>query len=280
MISLASHGATTSFRDADLRPVRERVLPPRAHDWDADEDAVLIIQHQAIGQPGTIIQTLMADGVGYDLRQLHARAPLPSPDELAGYRAIIVLGGSMDTDEEHVYPFLLEERRLVQAAIEQEIPLLGICLGAQQLACVDGGCVFKRQEPAVGWMPIRLVDRDVLFEGVPAEFMALEWHARSFTVADGACPLAVRSGDVGVQAFRAGRCAWGLQFHPEIDGPTLDVWLKRDNKGMRARAPHVLEQLQAQRDEIVENSRALCARLVRNLLRVAAEPGCRPACPE
>jgi GMP synthase-like glutamine amidotransferase len=112
----------------------------------------------------------------------------------------------------------------------------------------------------------------LLFEGVPREFMALEWHAQSFTVPDHACPLAMRSGDVGVQAFRAGRRAWGLQFHPEIDAATLEVWLKRDNKGLRQRAPHVLEQLHEQRDEIALSSRRLCSRLVRNLLRAADQP--------
>ena len=234
---------------------------------------MLIIQHQAIGQPGTIIDTLVSEGVGYDLRQLHARVPLPAPDELVNYKALIVLGGSMNTDQADLYPFLLEERLLLEEALRRELPVLGICLGAQQLACVHGGCVFERQEPAVGWMPMRLVGRDILFEGVPPEFMALEWHAQSFTVPEHACPLAVRHGDVGVQAFRAGRRAWGLQFHPEIDGPTLDVWLKRDNKGMRQRAPHVLERLQEQRDEIVKASRALCAQLVRNLLRAAEQPG-------
>jgi GMP synthase-like glutamine amidotransferase len=104
--------------------------------------------------------------------------------------------------------------------------------------------------------------------------MALEWHAQSFTVPGHACPLAVRDGDEGggVQAFRAGRRAWGLQFHPEIDAGTLEVWLKRDNKGMRERAPHVLERLHGQRDEIAMASRALCAQLVRNLLKAADQP--------
>jgi GMP synthase (glutamine-hydrolysing) len=235
------------------------------------DGAVLIIQHQAIGQPGTILETLIADGIDFDLRQLHGRAQLPEPGELGGYRALIVLGGSMNTDQGDVFPFLQQERRLLAAALERELPLLGICLGAQQLACVRGGCVFDRPEPAVGWMPMSLVGRDLLFEGVPSEFMALEWHAQSFTLPDHACPLAIRHGDVGVQAFRAGRRAWGLQFHPEIDAATLEVWLKRDNKGMRERAPQVLEHLHERRDEIAMSSRVLCRQVVRNLLRAADE---------
>jgi GMP synthase-like glutamine amidotransferase len=236
------------------------------------DGAVLIIQHQAIGQPGTILETLIADGVDVDVRLLHGRAQLPAPDDLGGYRALIALGGSMNTDQDDLHPFLRQERLLLAVALERELPVLGICLGAQQLASVHGGSVFDRPEPAVGWMPISLVGRDRLFEGVPREFMALEWHAQSFTVAGHDRPLALRHGDVGVQAFRAGRRAWGLQFHPEIDAGTLEVWLKRDNKGMRERAPHVLEQLHERRDEIAMASRRLCSRLVRNLLRVAELP--------
>jgi len=233
------------------------------------DGTVLIIQHTALARPGTILQTLLEEGVEVDVRRLHANAVLPAPDELAQHLAVIVLGGAMNADQDDVYPFLRDERDLVAAALERDVPLLGICLGAQQLACVHGGCVFDRPEPAVGWMPIRLVARDALFEGVPAEFRALEWHAQSFTVPEHACPLALRDGDVGVQAFRAGRRAWGLQFHPEIDAATLDAWLQRDNQGMRQRAPEVLERLGRDRDEVAAASLELCARLVRNLLRSA-----------
>jgi GMP synthase-like glutamine amidotransferase len=152
------------------------------------------------------------------------------------------------------------------------VPFLGICLGAQQLASVRGGSVVDRPGPAVGWMPISLVGRDPLFEGVPREFMALEWHAQSFTIGGHARHLALRRGDVGDQAFCAGRRAWGLQFHPDIDAATLEVWLKRDNKGTRERAPHVLAQQHERRDEIAMSSGRLCSRLVRNLLHTADQP--------
>ena len=43
------------------------------------DGAVLIIQHQALGQPGTILETLIHDGIDFDLRQLHGRRCFPLP---------------------------------------------------------------------------------------------------------------------------------------------------------------------------------------------------------
>ena len=178
----------------------------------------------------------------------------------------------MNTDQGDVYPFLRQERLLLAAALERELPLLGICLGAQQLACVNGGCVFDRAEPAVGWMPISSWGRTCSSrECRVSSWRSSGTRSRSPSLIMPA-PSRCASGDVGVQAFRAGRRAWGLQFHPEIDAATLEVWLKRDNKGLRQRAPHVLEQLHERRDEIAMSSRRLCAQLVRNLLRAADQP--------
>ena len=93
-------------------------------------------------------------------------------------------------------------------------------------------------------------------------------HRAGHTRAHSPCATATRASRRSAPGARA----WGLQFHPEIDAATLEVWLKRDNKGMRRRAPHVLEQLHARRDEIAMASRALCSQLVRNLLKAADLP--------
>ncbi len=54
-------------------------------------------------------------------------------------------------------------------------------------------------------------------------FEALEWHSYEFRLPAGATPLA--HSDRCLQAFRAGRRAWGIQFHAEVTGADFASWL-------------------------------------------------------
>ena len=230
------------------------------------EKPVLIAQHQPVASPGTLLEALVNAGVQVEVRQLYAGGALPDAEELQRLSGLIVLGGSMNVDQESDYPFIAEEQRLLLTALQRDVPVLGICLGAQQLAAAIGGRVYQRAAPEVGWVEVEVVRDDLLFEGLPRRFRALEWHAQSFVVPESAAVIAVRGDDPGVQAFRVGPRAWGVQFHPEIDESVIDHWISRDNKGMRDRDPGVLEALSRDRDEIVASSRALCAHLVGNWL--------------
>ncbi len=226
---------------------------------------VLIVQHQPLASPGTLIEALVNAGLHVDVRQLHAGVALPRPADLAHISGLIVLGGSMNVDQADDYPFIDDEQRLLVAALEREVPVLGICLGAQQLAAAVGGRVYQRAEPEVGWLPVDIVRDDPLFAGVVSPFKALQWHAQSFTV-PAEMVLARRGADPGVQAFRAGRRAWGIQFHPEIDESTIGQWIARDNKGMAERDPGLLERLTRDRHDLVAGSRPLMRRLAANWL--------------
>ena len=56
--------------------------------------------------------------------------------------------------------------------------------------------------------------------------MMLHWHGDTFDLPAGAVHLAATA-DCPQQAFRLGR-AFGVQFHPEMDQPTLAAWLASD----------------------------------------------------
>ena len=202
------------------------------------DDPVVIIQHEAAAHAGTLLETLVNAGLTVDVRQLHAGARRARPSRSsARSAALVVLGGSMNADQAAEFPFIDRERRLLAAAVEAGLPVLGICLGGQQLAAAIGGRVYPRAVPEVGWLPVEIVRQDGLLRDICSPFSALEWHAQSFTVPAEAEVLALRPGDPGVQAFRVGRRAWGVQFHAEVDESILRFWLRRDNKGVARRDP-------------------------------------------
>jgi len=228
------------------------------------DEPVVIVQHEAAAHPGTLLETLVNAGLTVDVRQLHAGGLVPHVDELGEIGGLVVLGGSMNADQGAQFPFIDPERRLLTAAVEAGLPVLGICLGGQQLAAAIGGRVYQREAPEVGWLPVEIVRDDRLLREICSPFHALEWHAQSFTVPGEAEVLAIRPRDPGVQAFRVGRRAWGLQFHAEIDESMLRFWLERDNKGLRRRDPSLHQRLSQHVSRIVDDSRELCRRLVEN----------------
>jgi GMP synthase-like glutamine amidotransferase len=84
---------------------------------------------------------------------------------------------------------------------------------------VAGARVRRLPEPEIGWHEIG-GDGEFL----PDRLLAFEWHRYGFDAAPpGAVELA--RNDVGCQAFRLGN-AWGIQFHAEVDQPTVEGWIR------------------------------------------------------
>jgi GMP synthase-like glutamine amidotransferase len=100
------------------------------------------------------------------------------------------------------------------------VPTMGVCLGSQLLALAAGGSVSRGDAgQEIGWGPVEFsaaAHVDPLFEGVPDRVPVLHWHGDTFDLPQGATHLA-SSRQYPNQAFRVGRCAWGLQFHVEVD---------------------------------------------------------------
>jgi GMP synthase-like glutamine amidotransferase len=158
-----------------------------------------------------------------DERDLLHGDPLPSLDEVD---ALLSLGGDQSVREIERYDYLVAEVELLHAAVERGMPVLGVCLGGQLLAHALGGSVERMQVRMVEWTEVSRLpaaEGDPVFGGLPEQVRALHWNEDMFSVPEGGVELLSRAGPGG-EAFRFGESAWGMQFHPEADAPTLDSW--------------------------------------------------------
>jgi GMP synthase (glutamine-hydrolysing) len=185
-----------------------------------------IIRHVAFEDLGTLEPALLSAGFELQfqeagLHDLSAVDPLV-PDLL------IVLGGPIGVYQQDEYPFLGEEIALLRRRLEADLPILGICLGAQLLAAALGAHVYPGTNgKEIGWgrlLPGKRAQEHpfmspLLEEGVEV----LHWHGDTFDLPTGAAHLAASDRYVN-QAFAWGRGALGLQFHPEVTAQGLERW--------------------------------------------------------
>ena len=151
------------------------------------------------------------------------KLPDPGPD-VAGS---VVYGGPFSVFEEDKYPFLNDEAAWIRACMAQEIPLLGICQGAQQIARALGATVGPYDSPLheFGYYPISPTPegRDFL----PEPLHMTQSHYHTFAIPPGAVHLA-SSPHYPNQAFRVGQSTFALQFHPEVTIEGFRRWQASD----------------------------------------------------
>jgi GMP synthase-like glutamine amidotransferase len=103
--------------------------------------------------------------------------------------------------------------------------VLGVCFGAQLVAHALGAEVTPSEPPEIGFLPVTLTAAgraDPVLGALPERFVACQWHAWRCALPPGSSALA--DSDACLQGFRAAN-AWGVQFHPEVDEPTLEGWI-------------------------------------------------------
>lgn len=171
------------------------------------------LQHVAFEDIGSMKQDLLQ--AGYRLSTTHWYLGEQAP-ELDSFDALIVMGGPMGVYDEHQYPWLREEKALINAAIDAGKIVLGICLGAQLIACARGAEVKRNPHKEIGWFPLTLRPYRELRPIAQAldNIDVFHWHGDTFELPAGATWLA-SSDACQHQAFSLGDNVFAFQFHLE-----------------------------------------------------------------
>ena len=185
---------------------------------------VLAFVHEDDAGPGVFTEAVAQRGAEL-IEWFVPRDPAPS-DALDGYDGAVVLGGAMHPDGEADHPWLRDEKRLIGDLLQRDVPVLGVCLGAELVAEVTGGRAVENPAPHIGWAESSLTQEgrdDPVLGALPPSFHCFQWHSYSCEIPTEGTRLAVE--DSQLDAFRVGD-AWGIQFHAEVDPEIIDGWLR------------------------------------------------------
>ncbi len=149
------------------------------------------------------------------------------PPKVGEFDKYIITGSpAMVTDR---LPWSESLKPWIRQLVEQEIPLLAVCYGHQLLADAMGGIVdWHPNGREIGTVSVQITKtgaEDSLLGYLPQEISAHVSHAQSvIQLPKEACLLAKNNFEAH-HAFRIGKSAWGLQFHPEFDEDIMRGYL-------------------------------------------------------
>lgn len=179
---------------------------------------IRFFRHVACESPGYLGTVLEQRSIPFDMACIDEGIRVPEdPGEVAG---LVIMGGPGNVNEPTGW--MLQEMELIRRAADQNVPVLGICLGAQLISKALGGEVRRAASLEVGWHTVDCIQDNSgrgWFDGLPSSFEVFQWHEHTFIPPPGAAPLA-RSRCAEQQAFAIGKIL-AMQFHIEMEPQTI-----------------------------------------------------------
>lgn len=126
----------------------------------------------------------------------------------------VVLSGSPDMMSES--PVQSKYRHEMQAIIDSEVPILGICFGHQMMAKAFGADVVKDGEPFLGFVETTVLNPGGLFDALPRKLSLVESRHEVVRALPNGFELLAKSETSPIAAMKhRSRPLYGVQSHPE-----------------------------------------------------------------
>ncbi len=230
---------------------------------------LLIVQNITREGPGLLERVLREEAVGFDVVDLDKGQALP---ELAGYKAVVVLGGPDSANDDTVK--MTNELAFIRSTLDAGVPYLGICLGLQTLVKAAGGKVVPGVVKEAGFIgpdnvqhTVTLTDTgkaDPLLKDLPAALDVFQLHGETVELTPAMSVLATGK-FCRNQIVKAADKAYGIQSHFELTPEMLAVWASQDPDLI----PIGEDALAAGFNAIEQSYTDIGQRLLRNFLKIA-----------
>lgn len=179
------------------------------------------LQHVPFEGLGMMAPLILKDGHRLTSTKFFKPYMMPSVQD---FDCLIVMGGPMGVDDDSVYPWLRDEKKLIEDAVKHKKNILGICLGAQLIAQVLGTKVYPNKYREIGWFDIettQAVNDTILADVFPQKKNSVfHWHGDTFDIPKGAVHIAKSEGCLN-QGFVFENHIIGFQFHLESTQQTI-----------------------------------------------------------
>lgn len=197
---------------------------------------VAIFRHFPTEGPGYFATYLDRRAIPYRLIKIDQGEPVPSrPTAFSG---LVFMGGPMSVNDD--LPWINGVLKLILSGVEEDIPVLGHCLGGQLIAKALGGVVSRNPVKEIGWGEVEVAANPVAraWFGELQSFLSFHWHGETFTIPPGATCI-LSSQFCPAQAFALGPHV-ALQCHVEMTPELIRSWARSGAREIeRHRGPSV-----------------------------------------
>jgi GMP synthase (glutamine-hydrolysing) len=241
------------------KPKDQNALLLRQYQGDTVSEAreksilVRVFQHSPSEPLGFFEQIFSEQEIPFEYVQVWNGSPV----KLGNATHLVFLGGPMSVNDEEELPWLKDEKELIRHAVQQGVPVLGLCLGAQLIASAYGAGVYKFINET-GWYPVHpTTDATGVFLSFPDSYHVFQMHGETFHLpTDG--KLQCQGEQVQNQGFRLGS-AVGLQFHLEMTTDLIRDWTSGESELLK-------EKIRRDTDRYLKRSNNLCRDVANDFL--------------
>jgi GMP synthase-like glutamine amidotransferase len=217
---------------------------------------ILIFRHITCEGPGYMGDYLISRDIPFQIICVDQGEEVPK--DISNCSGLVFMGGPMSVNDP--LPWIENELKLIRMAHQENMPILGHCLGGQLISKALGGEITSNIVPEMGWFPVKGYDNELSngwLKGLPEQFEVFHWHGETFSLPDGAVPL-LQSDFCRNQAFILGNTL-AFQCHVEMKNNMVQEWFNFYENDMPELSSSVqsCEQMLINLEERIQNSKAV-----------------------